>query len=181
MIPATMRNAIAAAERCRVLFAAIERTTGTSGPLWLTAHEFAHFVEIADRWRQTKTLRDFAAGRLSFDAVNDCNTWDLSAMESCEDMKRQPEDCAEVGLRRLYRAEVMALAIATTALPEVDHAQALADVSSAFATTLRRWRGRYAGQVAADVAVAVKTPRARRLGRRLRRIVEEWAAKGGVT
>lgn len=139
-------------------------------------HELAHATVTADRWRQTSVLRDLASRDI--EAIERENSGDLRVVEECEDMRRPPltlDGRFALGRRRLYRVEVIALAIAEIAVPRAAHRKVRCHVAREFAANLRSWGrgGRSIEAVAADVSAAKATPRALRLGAKLRRIVAE--------
>lgn len=144
-------------------------------------HEAAHYLEICDRNQSWSAIREFANGHISYRSLEDSNTWDLEVMENLEDYGRPQKltDCAlATGRRRLYRAEIMALAVAELAFPEVGSRMLRIHVAGAFKNDLRVWgRLRSREAVSSDVEEAKRSTRAMRLGRRLRRIIERRMQK----
>lgn len=164
------------ATECRLISNAILRVIGSSEPLGIVLHELAHYLEICDRWRLTAELRSLAEGKISYDDISDSNTWDLRVMEECCDIrqyKRPYRYLISMGRRRLYRAEVSAIAIAEVAVPEEKIGDSRRVVGEAFRADLLSW-GRKCTSINADVKAAKLTPRVQRLGMRLRRILERW-------
>ncbi len=158
--------------------AAVLRALGgdKADPARVLLHEVAHFVELADSARQPAAIRALAARKLSFDAVEDSNSEDLRVIEDCDDYRRgRPREWGDIGLRRVFRREVTALAAAEVAFPLVDNSPIGAQLAAEMGD------GMTANDVRRAVFAAMATPRAQRLGRRLRRIVEGWAALGGAT